>query len=1007
MTNSSNFYLSPNVNDKINHSSLKLLLTNARSLSPKIESLQNNFEAYGLDVALVTESWLKDGKTLDRDIIDLEYGTDLKIVYKNRPRKNATARAVGGGVSIIYSKSRCSLRERKVRGNKFELVVASGRVGSVARTVVFFCLYIEPKMKVAELKQLNELLCNEILLIKAKSDPIIVIGGDLNRKSIDEAIAMFPDIKRANHEPTRGNACLDVMFSNLVDISSSVIPPLETPLGVKSDHACVLSVAEVPRVRNFEWVNKMVRKHTSQAVNEFGRAMAQADWDRILPSHLPPDDMVKRYEEFTGGLVDRLFPLQKIRQRSSDPPWITNRIRRIFKQKCRVFRREGKSNLWRTLRDDMDRITERSKASFVDTVTSTGCTRQYFRAVKSLSTKTSTPNWSVLDLFPGQDPTKAAEETADFFTRITDEFVPLSPSRAAPAALREPISVQAVAKLLADAKKPNSSVQGDVLPRLTKKFHSLMATPAARIFNSVFRSACWPSQWKVETTVVIPKNTNPESLAECRNISCTSFLSKVLETVLLGDLRKEMTVDPQQYGGIKASSVDHLLIDLFDKILEPMERGNHSVVVGIDFEKAFNRLDHEECLRQLRDLGASPQSLALVRSFLTGRTMRIRLPSGQLSAPKKLCGGSPQGSILGCLLYCAATRQLGSGGTRVGPRAGGGQLPERTVAHNASSSSGEGDDGMGILTRAIGHSPTSSEDSFHTAKGSPRHDPESDLEPGTDQREDGDGVTTFKYVDDTTLVKPVHADTAIRHVSSCAPTEALPAPEVTGALVGIVDRAKEIGMRVNCKKTQLLCVALDNGYETNVEIKVGDDAIASQPQMLLLGYMLGATPGAHGQVAMLQRKFRAKFWGLIHLSQAGITGQKLFKLYTALVRPVLETNCVVYHHMLTAGQSDTLERMQKLAIRLCHGFGIPTGVHRANHNIATLRERRIKACQRFVRKTIDSNPRFAEKWFRPRDRIDTELRTRRPYIENKAKTDRYRSSPLVALQRIANDMMTA
>lgn len=105
----------------------KLLLTNARSLSPKINSLQTYFESHELDVALVTESWLRSGEMLDRDVIDLEWGTNLKIIYKNRQKTAAGRRKVGGGVSIIYDKNKCNLKERRVKGNKFELVLAIGR----------------------------------------------------------------------------------------------------------------------------------------------------------------------------------------------------------------------------------------------------------------------------------------------------------------------------------------------------------------------------------------------------------------------------------------------------------------------------------------------------------------------------------------------------------------------------------------------------------------------------------------------------------------------------------------------------------------------------------------------------------------------------------------------------------------------------------------------------------------------------------------------------------------
>ena len=118
-----------------NDETYNFLLTYARSLSPKIASLHTSFEEHKLDFALITESWLADGSVLNKDIIDLEYGTNLKIIYKNRPKRNTGARKVGDGVSIIYNKARCNFRERKITGNNFELVMAVSRVGKIERSL--------------------------------------------------------------------------------------------------------------------------------------------------------------------------------------------------------------------------------------------------------------------------------------------------------------------------------------------------------------------------------------------------------------------------------------------------------------------------------------------------------------------------------------------------------------------------------------------------------------------------------------------------------------------------------------------------------------------------------------------------------------------------------------------------------------------------------------------------------------------------------------------------------
>ena len=328
-----------------NHN-VKLLLTNARSLSPKILSLQTYFEEHDLDVALVTESWLKDGQVLNRDIIDLEYGTDLKIVYKNRPNNRAGRRKVGGGVSIIYKKSRCSFKERKIQGNKFELVLAVGKIGTIARQVAIFCVYIEPRMKIAELAELGDLISREILQLKAKGDPLILLGGDLNRRDLSNSLADFPDMKAINHEPTRGDACLDVLFSNLQELSPRNWPPLETPDGIKSDHVCVVFKGHIKKERDFHWVRKRVRKFTQAAVEEYGRRLANAEWDRVVPPHLEPDEMIERFQSWAAQTTDELFPWKTARCRSNEQPWITDGIRRLAKRKNRVYKRERKSRLW-------------------------------------------------------------------------------------------------------------------------------------------------------------------------------------------------------------------------------------------------------------------------------------------------------------------------------------------------------------------------------------------------------------------------------------------------------------------------------------------------------------------------------------------------------------------------------------------------------------------------------------------------------------------------------------
>ena len=988
--------------DSINNT-YHILLTNARSLSPKIESLQNYFEAHDLHVAMVSESWLRDGKTLNKDVIDLEYGSDLKIIYRNRPAKTVGARQVGGGVSIIYSKSRCSLKERKIVGNNFELVAAVGKIGKVKRQTAFFCLYIEPRIKVADMRRLNDLLASEILKLKAKGDPLIFIGGDLNRRSLADAIQDFPDISQVNFDPTRQGVCLDVMLSNATNVTSTVWPPLTSMEGVPSDHDCVVFSGEEQTVKDYTWVRKSVRKHTRQAVVAFGRELDAMDWDDLMPDDCTQDELVDRFQAKMSEMTDRLFPMQTVKHRSNEKPWVTQAIRRLAKQKKRVFKRENKSHLWMQLRDRLLLKVRESQHEYINRTTSQGTsTKAYFTAVKAIWGGKQADNWSLTSLFPDKSDEEAGNEAAAYFTRISNEFPPL-PDRPPPAdVVRPPMTLEEVRQVLKRAKKPSSSVPGDVLPRLMKKYHHWFAVPTRKIFNAVFRSNCWPRAWKVETTVVIPKVAAPSSLSECRNISCTNFLSKVLESVLLQDLRREIPDDPHQYGGLKGCSVDHLLVDMTDTMLGAVDRGETATVLSIDFEKAFNRLNHHECLKQLERLGASAASLALVGSFLTGRSMRVKL-NGKLSDAKQLSGGSPQGSILGSYLYCSTTQQLNADLERRPNNETPGIEPGATPMNQTPSSDDE-DPGMGIL-RAMDISPS-------TEPGGDGdrvpdlflHQPTPDEELAATAH---DILEMFKYIDDTSLVECT-AGECIRHITGAAPTEVVNVGEIHSLFEAIIRHAEGIGMRVNCLKTQMLCMAPDNGYNTLANLNIGGVQIPSNPTMKLLGFNLSSAPGVAHHVAAIKEKFRKRFWTLIHLKRAGLTGTQLFKIYATLVRPVLEVNSVVFHSMLNKGQVAEIERMQKQVVRLCFGFTCPYAEAIRIHDLRTLEARRVTAIQRFVSKTINGpSNRFSDKWFRPRPTVDTNIRRRRPYVERKARTERYRTSPLLYFQRVANDLATS
>ena len=122
---------------------------------------------------------------------------------------------------------------------------------------------------------------------------------------------------------------------------------------------------------------------------------------------------------------------------------------------------------------------------------------------------------------------------------------------------------------------------------------------------------------------------------------------------ILDWLKSEVKLRSNQYGGMKGLSVDHVLVTMWQQILENAEDYRAgTIITSVDYSKAFNRKAYQECLAALARNGASTPVLELVATFLTDRTMTVKVGS-TLSDPRPVCGGCPQGSILGVFLFNA------------------------------------------------------------------------------------------------------------------------------------------------------------------------------------------------------------------------------------------------------------------------------------------------------------------------------------------------------------------
>ena len=604
---------------------------NARSLNKNILELREIVENSDFDAISISESWLTSRTPRDRFEIP-----GFNIFRNDRKNKR------GGGV-CWYVRDHYIAKKIKIPNKPNNPESLFIEISVLHQKLVLGTFYKAPNIPA---RVFHEAFDSLVYVFNRYEEPILT--GDFNinclnvnspeyRLLCDSIIEPF-NLTQVIDQPTRvtekSSTLIDLMFvknKNKVKGHGCCAVP-----GVSDHHMTYLSY-DVKKPK-FTPVRVTARDFKNFNRDAFIAAADEANFENVYFVDTV-DDKVTVLENEIHTLLDQFAPYKTFTiTKPNSTPWLNDEIRKVMYVRDMYkynFNETGNKEFDKKFKELRNKVTSMMRQSqkdmFNDTInTKVKDCKHFYQTAKKLNiisdkSKKGKINFSAKDLNSAFLENNNAVIDPDFIdAKIQDLFNKTNPC-IHKFELHE-VSEPEVIKVAKSIKSMSVGIDGInifIIKTLMPRINSILT----HIINSSFASNTFPEHWKKAIIKPIPKVCVPLSPSDFRPISLLPALSKIIEKLVNIQIIKYLTLhsllDPYQSAYKVNHSTQTALLKLTEDIYDSIDNSEITLLVLLDFSKAFDTVNHRLLLAKLEILGFQENTREWILSYLSGRSQKV------------------------------------------------------------------------------------------------------------------------------------------------------------------------------------------------------------------------------------------------------------------------------------------------------------------------------------------------------------------------------------------------